>query len=142
MPLSSAWIFLGGGHDRFAGRCLRARGLAVGLGVRRLWEHLVIAEPGLLDSPEYHALFSLLFLDRSGELRRSAPILGLSTVARYRVALDELAERFVAVARADGRSWAWIGAQMGVSKQVAYQQYSGPYRRPAGIKAGSGPRSS
>jgi Clp amino terminal domain, pathogenicity island component len=39
---------------------------------------------------------------------------------------DELLDRYVAAAREDGRSWAEIGAALGVSKQAAQQRFVAP----------------
>src|SRR3954454_10469503 len=36
---------------------------------------------------------------------------------------EELLDRYVAAARADGRSWSEIGAALGVSKQAAQQRF-------------------
>src|SRR4051812_8282317 len=39
---------------------------------------------------------------------------------------DEVLDRFVSAARAEGRSWSEIGAVLGVTKQAAQQRYVPP----------------
>ncbi len=56
----------------------------------------------------------------------AAPLDGLCHSARLGVALDKLQRELVQQARTDGRSWAEIGASLGISKQWAWERFSAP----------------
>lgn len=55
-----------------------------------------------------------------------APLDGLCESARVAGALDKLQRHLVAQARSGGRSWAEIGASLGISKQAAWERFSAP----------------
>jgi len=49
---------------------------------------------------------------------------GLRTTAEVRRGLDALQTELVSTARAEGASWAAIGAALGVTTQAAHQRFS------------------
>jgi hypothetical protein len=56
----------------------------------------------------------------------AAPLDGLCQSARVCAALDKLQRNLVDQARQAGRSWTEIGASLGVSRQSAWERFSGP----------------
>jgi hypothetical protein len=53
------------------------------------------------------------------------PLEDLAVACRASVAVDKLIRQTVALARAQGRSWAEIGHALGISKQSAWERFSG-----------------
>jgi hypothetical protein len=58
----------------------------------------------------------------------SEPLDGLREVCGAAVALDKLTRESVQKARAAGHSWTQIGQALGVSKQAAWERFSGEDR--------------
>jgi hypothetical protein len=56
----------------------------------------------------------------------AAPLDGLCKSARVGVALDKLQQDLVRQARQAGRSWTEIGSSLGISRQSAWERFSGP----------------
>jgi len=80
----------------------------------------VKCEPGLTDTPAYHALFA--------ELRGSSALVMLEQAADLRDAAEELVRRLVDDAR-PAYTWAQIGAALGTSPQAAQQNNARSRRR-------------
>jgi hypothetical protein len=53
------------------------------------------------------------------------PLAGLREACRVATALEKLTRESVARARAAGHSWTEIGHALGVTKQAAWERYSG-----------------
>ena len=56
---------------------------------------------------------------------RSEPLEGLREACRVSTALDKLIRESVRRAREAGHSWTQIGEALGVTKQTAWERYSG-----------------
>jgi hypothetical protein len=56
---------------------------------------------------------------------QSEPLDGLREVCRLSTALDKLTRESVQRAREAGHSWTQIGEALGVTKQTAWERYSG-----------------
>jgi uncharacterized NAD(P)/FAD-binding protein YdhS len=57
--------------------------------------------------------------------RQSEPLDGLREACRVSTALDKLTRESVQRAREAGHSWTQIGEALGVTKQTAWERYSG-----------------
>jgi hypothetical protein len=55
----------------------------------------------------------------------SEPLAGLREACRVSTALEKLTRESVQRARAAGHSWTQIGEALGVTKQTAWERYSG-----------------
>lgn len=81
--------------------------------------------PGVLDSPEYHVIYTNALLDHGEDDR-------LAAAAAYLAAAVEFRRRAVVDARAAGRTWADIGGALGISRQAAFELHR------ARVKSGGG----
>lgn len=82
---------------------------------RRVTAAPVTIAPGVLDSGEYHVIYTNALLDHGDDR--------LGAAAAYLHAAVEFRRRAVVDARAAGRTWAEIGAALGVTKQAAHEMY-------------------
>ncbi len=62
---------------------------------------------------------------RAGGDWATEPLAGLREACRVATALDKLTRNSVQRARAAGHSWTEIGQALGVTKQAAWERYSG-----------------